>query len=116
MKRYVNSARSNAYNAPYGLNDVLRAFSNGSSNVWSRPEVEMDYGDGRKLADRLKKRGYHVVVSYQGDPDREDAVWAVVNKNSHAPYQHYDFDCYWTDAYFYPYGSAHPDDDWEEWE
>lgn len=71
---------------PYGINDVKRLLNNKAPEAWWwREEIEMDFGDGSKLANYLTKKG--IDVKY----NEEDERWFVKGK--------YNFG----DCYFYPY-------------
>lgn len=71
---------------PYGINDVKRLLNNKAPEAWwGREEIEMDFGDGSKLANYLTKKG--IDVKY----NEEDERWFVKGK--------YNFG----DCYFYPY-------------
>lgn len=75
-----------AANRPYGLYgraDVI-AYLDGKLEFYGN-EIEMDFGDGLKLAKYLHKRGKQVY----GCPSEE--IWSIPGQ------------CHWTDCYFYPY-------------
>lgn len=57
----------------------------GDSDLWNYSEIEMDFGDGPKLAKYLKSK--NKTVNY----DERNEVWYIPSE------------CHWTDAYFYPY-------------
>ena len=71
------------YNTPYGLYDAKR-WINGKLEFYGQ-EIEMDFGDGFKLARYLQKKGTEVNYS----PTEE--IWSIPGQ------------CYWGDCYFYPY-------------
>ena len=74
------------YRDPYGINDIKRLLNNKAPEAWwGREEIEMDFGDGSKLANYLTKKG--IDVKYH----EEDEVWFVKGQ--------YHFN----DCYFYPY-------------
>lgn len=71
---------------PYGVSDVKKLINGKAPQWWwHRKEIEMDFGDGEKLARYLKNK--NVDVYYIED----DEMW-YVPKEYH-----------WTDCYFYPY-------------
>lgn len=75
---------------PYGFEDVKKLIlGDGKPDWWLLQEIEMDYGDGKKLADWLTDQG----VEVQNDPEDED--WWV-DDGFH--------EYHWGDCYFYPYG------------
>ena len=74
---------------PYGLEDVKKLILGDAKKDWWRfDEIEMDYGDGKKLADWLIDQG----VEVQYDPEDED--WCVNDGFN---------EYHWGDCYFYPY-------------
>lgn len=83
----VESATSveagSGYGVPYGLSDVKK-YLNGRLEFYGN-EIEMDFGDGLKLAKYLKQQGKQVNYC----PSQE--TWSIPR------------DCHWGDCYFYPY-------------
>lgn len=77
------SQRYVGYNQPYGRADAI-AYLNGKLEFYGN-EIEMDFGDGLKLAKYLHKRGKQVYAC----PSEE--IWSIPGQ------------CHWTDCYFYPY-------------
>lgn len=77
---------------PYGAYDVKRLVSGRAPDYWwVKKEIEMDFGDGAKVAAYLKKKG----VDLKFDSDNE--TWFVKGQ--------YHF----TDCYFYPYAYRYED-------
>lgn len=74
------------WDAPYGLADVKK-YLNGKLEFYGW-EIEMDFGDGAKLAKYLEKQGKDI----QFDKDLEE--WRIPGR------------CHWGDYYFYPYPSS----------
>ena len=74
---------SNRPYGPYGRADAI-AYLNGKLEFYGN-EIEMDFGDGLKLAKYLKKQGKQVYAC----PSEE--IWSIPGQ------------CHWTDCYFYPY-------------
>jgi hypothetical protein len=74
------------YEDLYGYEDVIHVIDNdeGYEDGWYLKEIEMDFGDGKKLADALIAKGYKV----KGNED--DNLWSLE-------------DCHWDDCYWYPY-------------
>ena len=72
-------------NIPYGLVDVKKLLSGQHQEWWHTKEIEMESGDGERLAKYLAKKGLEVIY------DEENEMWSVPNEYS------------WTDTYFYPY-------------
>ena len=71
------------YAIPYGFADVKK-YLNGKLEFYGN-EIEMDFGDGLKLANYLKKKGEQVNYC----PSQE--TWSIPGE------------CHWGDCYFYPY-------------
>ena len=72
---------------PYGLYDVYRLLrGKAPDSWWSRKEIEMDFGDGLKLAKHLSRRKGKT-VKFNAD-----------NETWYVPGQYY-----WNDCYFYPF-------------
>lgn len=78
------------YEDLYGYEDVLNVIEGkeGYEDGWYVKEIEMDYGDGKKLADALTEKGYDVCY------DSDEEQWFLTSR-----------DCFfhWTDCYWYPY-------------
>ncbi len=74
------------YEDLYGYEDVIHVIEcdKGYEDAWYLKEIEMDYGDGKKLADALIAKGYDVKY------DEDDEMWSLD-------------DCHWGDCYWYPY-------------
>ena len=72
-------------NTPYGLVDVKKLLSGQHQEWWHTKEIEMESGDGERLAKYLAKKGLEVIY------DEENEMWSIPNEYS------------WTDGYFYPY-------------
>ena len=74
------------YEDLYGYEDVLCVIENeeGFEDGWYQQEIEMNYGDGEKLADALIEKGYEV---------KYDSMWKMWWMD----------DCHWSDCYWYPY-------------
>ena len=79
----------------YGLSDVKKYLS-GKVDFYG-DEIELDYGDGFKLAKYLRKQGKPVWFS----PSME--CWYIPGE------------CHWYNCYFYPY-PPEVDEDGEEWD
>jgi hypothetical protein len=78
---------------PYGLYDVKRMLNyRAPEDWWVKREIEMDFGDGSKLASYLSKKGVDVKF------DSEAEMWFVKGK--------YHF----SDCYFYPYEYAYEEE------
>lgn len=71
------------YETPYGFADVKK-YLDGRLEFYG-DEIEMDFGDGLKLANYLKKKGEQVNYC----PSQE--TWSIPGE------------CHWGDCYFYPY-------------
>lgn len=74
------------YEDLYGYEDVIHVIESddGYEDGWYLQEIEMDYGDGKKLADALIAKGYDVKY------DEDEEMWEA--EGSH-----------WSDCYWYPY-------------
>ncbi len=74
------------YEDLYGYKDVIHVINNdkGYEDGWYLKEIEMNFGDGKRLANALIAKG--IDVKY--DKDRE--IWEA--KDSH-----------WGNCYWYPY-------------
>lgn len=78
------------YEDLYGYEDVLNVITNkkGYEEGWYAKEIEMNYGDGKKLADALTEKGYDVKY------DEDDEMWMIDDGAT---------TCHWGDCYWYPY-------------
>lgn len=76
------------YEDLYGYKDVIEVIkgTEGYEEGWYTQEIEMDYGDGKKLADVLALAGYDVKY------DEDEVTWYLEKE-----------ECHWTDCYWYPY-------------
>lgn len=76
------------YEDLYGYEDVIHVIESdeGYEDGWYLKEIEMDFGDGKKLADALIAKGYNV------EYNEDDEMWELKDK-----------DCHWGDCYWYPY-------------
>jgi hypothetical protein len=74
------------YEDLYGYEDVLHVINGdeGYEDGWYLKEIEMDFGNGKKLADALIAKGYEVKY------DEDMKVWESG-------------DSHWNDCYWYPY-------------
>lgn len=88
--------RNNPYFAPYGYRDAARVLNGKAPQYyWHLKEIEMDRGDGIKLARYALRKGLPVMVDKNSDPDYPE--FAIKGEY------------HWND-YFYPYPTAHEED------
>ena len=89
----INESTYDDEEGPYGFEDVKKLISGkGKRAWWFLKEIEMDYGDGKKLADWLIKRGIQVQSDTSSSiDDDQDQEWWVEDEY------------HWGDCYFYPY-------------
>lgn len=88
--------RNNPYFAPYGYRDAAKVLNGKAPQYyWHLKEIEMDRGDGIKLARYAMKKGLPVMVNKKSDPDYPE--FAIKGEY------------HWND-YFYPYPTAHEED------
>lgn len=86
----------NPYFAPYGYRDAAKALNGKAPEYYYHlKEIEMDRGDGIKLAKYALRKGLPVMVDMNSDPDYPE--FAIKGEY------------HWND-YFYPYPSAHEHD------
>ena len=92
-EKIIDLEDNNTYNyggEPYGIENVKDYICGKCSRDWDfLNEIEMDYGDGEKLANWLIAKGVKV-------EQPNENYWQV--KNEHAAVKYH-----WTDCYFYPY-------------
>lgn len=87
--------RNNPYFTPYGYRDAAKVLSGKAPDYYyNLKEIEMDEGDGIKLAKYALRKGLPVMVDPDDDPDYP--TFFIEGKY------------HWND-YFYPYSSAHED-------
>lgn len=91
-KKIINLEDNNTYGyggEPYGIEDVKDYIFGKCSKEWKfLNEIEMDYGDGQKLANWLKEKGVPV-------EEIDEDCWQVKDD--------YGIKYHWNDCYFYPY-------------
>ena len=87
--------RNNPYFTPYGYRDAAKVLAGKAPDYYyNLKEIEMDEGDGIKLAKYALRKGLPVMVDPDDDPDYP--TFFIEGKY------------HWND-YFYPYSSAHED-------
>ena len=83
----------NSYFTPYGYKDAMKVLNGKAPTYYYHlKEIEMDSGDGAKLANYAKKLGLNVIQDPDSDPDYP--TWYIPGE-------------YHWDDYFYPYPYAH---------
>lgn len=93
--REMNESRSNPYFTPYGYKDAVKVLNGKAPRYYYHlKEIEMDSGDGAKLANYAKKLGLNVIQDPDSDPDYP--TWYIPGE-------------YHWDDYFYPYPYEYED-------
>lgn len=88
--------RNNPYFTPYGYKDAAKVLNMKAPEYYYHlKEIEMDRGDGVRLARYAMRKGLPVMVDKNSDPDYPE--FAIKGE------------CHWND-YFYPYPTAHEED------
>lgn len=88
--------RNNPYFTPYGYRDAAKVLNGKAPEYYYHlKEIEMDRGDGVKLARYALRKGLPVMVDKNSDPDYPE--FAIKGE-------------YHWDDYFYPYPTAHEED------
>ena len=88
--------RNNPYFTPYGYKDAAKVLNGKAPEYYYHiKEIEMDRGDGIKLARYAMRKGLPVMVDKNSDPDYPK--FAIKGEY------------HWND-YFYPYPTAHEED------
>lgn len=88
--------RNNPYFAPYGYRDAAKVLNGKAPEYYYHlKEIEMDRGDGVKLARYAMRKGLPVMVDKNSDPEYPE--FAIKGEY------------HWND-YFYPYPTAHEED------
>ena len=91
----INEAK-NPYFTPYGYRDAAKVLNRTAPTYyWHLKEIEMDTGDGIKLANYALKKGLPVMVDPNDDPDYP--TFYLEDGSS----------IYHWDDYFYPYETSH---------
>lgn len=91
----LEEGRNNPYFTPYGYRDAVKVLNRTAPEYyWHLKEIEMDKGDGVKLARYALKKGMPVKVDVNSDPDYPEFYL----KDGISEY-------HWND-YFYPYGTT----------
>lgn len=86
----------NPYFTPFGYRDAAKVINRKAPEYYYHlKEIEMDYGDGIKLARYALRKGLPVMVDKNSDPDYPE--FAIKGEY------------HWND-YFYPYPTAHEED------
>lgn len=91
----LEEGRNNPYFTPYGYRDAIKVLNRTAPEYyWHLKEIEMDKGDGVKLARYALKKGMPIKVDINSDPDYPEFYL----KDGISEY-------HWND-YFYPYGTT----------
>ena len=94
----MNEGRNNPYFTPYGYRDAAKILNRAAPEYyWHLKEIEMDRGDGIKLANYALKKGLPVMLDKNSDPDYPEFYLKDGSSEYH-----------WGD-YFYTYGFTNPD-------
>ena len=94
----LNEGRFNPYFTPYGYRDAAKVLNRTApAYYWHLKEIEMDRGDGIKLANYALKKGLPVMLDKNSDPDYPEFYLKDGSSEYH-----------WGD-YFYTYGFTNPD-------
>ena len=94
----MNEGRNNPYFTPYGYRDAAKVLNRTAPEYyWHLKEIEMDRGDGIKLANYALKKGLPVMLDKHSDPDYPEFYLKDGSNEYH-----------WGD-YFYTYGFTNPD-------
>ena len=95
-KEELTENRWNPYFTPYGYRDAAKVLNGKAPEYYYHlKEIEMDTGDGVKLARYAMRKGLPVMVDKNSDPDYPE--FAIKGE-------------YHWDDYFYPYPTAHEED------
>lgn len=94
----MNEGRNNPYFTPYGYRAAAKVLNRTAPEYyWHLKEIEMDKGDGIKLANYALKKGLPVMLDKNSDPDYPEFYLKDGSSEYH-----------WGD-YFYTYGFINPD-------
>lgn len=94
----LNEGRFNPYFTPYGYRAAAKVLNRTAPEYyWHLKEIEMDRGDGIKLANYALKKGLPVMLDKHSDPDYPEFYLKDGSSEYH-----------WGD-YFYTYGFTNPD-------
>lgn len=94
----INEGRNNPYFTPYGYRDAAKVLNRTAPEYyWHLKEIEMDRGDGIKLANYALKKGLPVMLDKNSDLDYPEFYLKDGSSEYH-----------WGD-YFYTYGFTNPD-------
>ena len=92
----LTESRHDPYWTPYGYRAAAKVITGSAPEYYYHlKEIEMDTGDGVKLAKYAVKKGLPVMVDVKSDPDYPEFYLKDGSNEYH-----------WND-YFYPYGTAH---------
>ena len=92
----LTEGRHDPYWTPYGYRAAAKVITGSAPEYYYHlKEIEMDTGDGIKLAKYAVKKGLPVMVDIKSDPDYPEFYLKDGSNEYH-----------WND-YFYPYGTAH---------
>lgn len=96
VEQQLEEGRNNPYFTPYGYRDAAKVLNKTAPEYyWHLKEIEMDTGDGRKLARYALRKGLPVMVDPDDDPDYPTFYLDDGSNKYH-----------WDD-YFYPYASSY---------
>ena len=94
----MNEGRNDPYFTPYGYRAAAKVLNRTAPEYyWHLKEIEMDKGDGIKLANYALKKGLPVMIDKNSDPDYPEFYLKDGSSEYH-----------WGD-YFYTYGFTNPD-------
>lgn len=94
----MNEGRNDPYFTPYGYRAAAKVLNRTAPEYyWHLKEIEMDKGDGIKLANYALKKGLPVMLDKNSDPDYPEFYLKDGSSEYH-----------WGD-YFYTYGFVNPD-------
>ena len=97
VEEQLTENRWSPYFTPYGYKDAAKVLNGKAPEYYYHlKEIEMDRGDGIKLARYALKKGLPVMVNEKSDPDYPEFA---IKGNYH-----------WENSYFYPYPTAHEDE------